>query len=230
MIQLLIVDPTRLMCTLVATALQNEADMQVVDMTQDVATALAKAGNCDIILVSAHLPDGAFELTRQLKAQGKKVVITGLVESQPLIVSYLEAGAAGYTLRDSSAEELIDTIRAVHRDEALVSPVVGMALVERMKDLLVLARNVEPEPMPATELNDKLSEREIAVLALMADRLSNQQIAEALIIELGTVKNHVHSILKKLNVSSRTQAARCYLSATLHRAPLQDTELRRAER
>ncbi len=225
MIRLLIVDPARLMCNLVATVLKSQADIQVMGMVQEVTAALEPAGNCDVVLVSAQLPEGgAFELIHRLKSHGVKVVITGLVESQPLILSYVEAGAAGYVLRDSSADELISTIRAVHRGEAPVSPAVGMALVERMKELLALSKRIQLEPVMTTASSGKLSEREKTVLALIADGLTNQEIAQTLIIELGTVKNHVHSILKKLNVSSRAQAARCYLSGAPNSSPLEATD------
>src|SRR5436309_864572 len=116
MIRLLIVDSDRLTSHLLATALQNQADMKVIDWANDSESALEKAPLADIALVSASLPEGsALDLTRQLKSAGVRVVVTGLVESESLIIAFIEAGASGYLLLDSSVEELVSTIRAVNR-------------------------------------------------------------------------------------------------------------------
>jgi DNA-binding NarL/FixJ family response regulator len=212
MIRLLIVDSDRLTSHLLASALHNQADMKVIDWANDSETALGKSALKDIALVSASLPEGtALELTRQLKNTGVRVVVTGLVESESLIIAFIEAGAAGYLLLDSSAEELVSTIRAVNRGEALISPRIGKRLVERMNELAAWSKHL-PGESPAADNGTRppLTEREMAVLALVAEGLTNPEIARSLVIELGTVKNHVHNILKKLEVSSRAQAARFY--------------------
>jgi DNA-binding NarL/FixJ family response regulator len=115
----------------------------------------------------------------------------------------VEAGAAGYVLKDDSLEDLVKTVRAVQDDEVSVSPKIASAMMERLSDLAQMFSDIE------NSVTDEagLTSRELEVLELLGDNMTNQQIADQLVIEVGTVKNHVHSILEKLNVSSRGEAA-----------------------
>jgi DNA-binding NarL/FixJ family response regulator len=158
-------------------------------------------------MVSTTIPgDAALQLIRSLaKADSSiKVVAIGLAESEEVIIPYIEAGIAGYVLRDDSVEELLQKIRAIHRGEAPVSSQIAAALMQRVAELKELC----PEPTGEAETLEALTPREREVLDLLQQNRSNQEIAERLVIELGTVKNHVHNILKKLNLTSRRDVTR----------------------
>ncbi|MEJ2559624.1 MAG: response regulator transcription factor [Anaerolineae bacterium] len=120
-----------------------------------------------------------------------------------MILRYIEAGAAGYVLREDAVDDLLKNIRAVHSGEALASPEMTAALLAHIAELSELR---PPNEYDSQEFAD-ITPRESEVLDLIAEGLSNQEIANRLVIELGTVKNHVHSILQKLDVGSRQDAA-----------------------
>ena len=142
-----------------------------------------------------------------------KVIVTGLSDSEAAILQYIEAGVSGYVLRDDSVETMLTTIRAVHAGEAVISPSVAAALMARLAELAELAKAAGGNsPVTTSDALPDLTPREREVLSLIALGLSNSEIAERLTLELGTVKNHVHHILEKLNVSSRQDAV-AYLAA-----------------
>jgi DNA-binding NarL/FixJ family response regulator len=123
----------------------------------------------------------------------------GLNGSEKIILHHLEAGAAGYVLQDDSADNLLRAIRAAYRGESLVSPRITTVLIARvaqLKQLLVKQRVY-------TNLLPTLTEREREVLDLVKQGLGNREIGERLVIEVGTVKNHIHNILRKFKVNSR---------------------------
>jgi DNA-binding NarL/FixJ family response regulator len=109
----------------------------------------------------------------------------------------------GYVLQDDSVEDLLARLRAAHGGEALVSPGIAAAIIARVSELATLFSRVEGAGGRAGDLTP----REREVLDLVAEGLTNQEIAERLVIAEGTVKNHVHSILGKLDVGSRQDAA-----------------------
>ncbi len=209
MIRLLLVDEVRLMGNAFVNVLSHEPDMEVVGCATTVDEALSLVAHCNMLLVSATLPkDGALELTRTVARTHPfvRVVIVGLSAAKADILRYVEAGATGYVLKEDSLEAMLVTLRAAHSREALVSPDMAAVLISRIAQLAEIcksagARTYTP-PMPSA----MLTPREREVLRLVAQDLSNADIAERLTIELGTVKNHVHNILAKLNVSSRRDA------------------------
>lgn len=127
----------------------------------------------------------------------------GLMESEQEILSYVEAGADGYVLRDSSVGDLLTRIRAAYQEEVLISPRVAAALMQRIG---VLSRWFAPAEGGAGDLQE-LTPREREILDLIGRGLTNREIGERLFIEEGTVKNHVHNLLGKLEVSNRHDAA-----------------------
>jgi DNA-binding NarL/FixJ family response regulator len=207
MIGVLIVNKSRLICSVISTVLKDEPDMYVVGVANNVAEALnlIRTSNCDVALVSTNLPnEGALEFLRAVKANTSiKVLVIGLAELEEVILRYIEAGAAGYVLREDSVDDLLKNIRAVHSGEALASPEMTAALMAHIAELSELR---PPNEYDSQEFAD-ITPRESEVLDLIAEGLSNQEIANRLVIELGTVKNHVHSILQKLDVGSRQDAA-----------------------
>ena len=133
----------------------------------------------------------ATRLIRQQSPQVQVIALTSFKEGD-LVKNALEAGAIGYLLKDVSADELVGAIRAAHAGRATLSPEAAQALVE----------TANQPPAPGLDL----TERELEVLALMVDGLSNTQIAGRLTVSPSTVKSHVSSILSKLGVASRTEA------------------------
>ncbi len=208
MIRILIVHPTKLISSLLASVLQEEQDIHVIAQAQHVDDALYKLelSRCNIVLVAASLPEnGALQLTQTITTAHPeiKVLVFGLPKAEQVILQYVMAGAAGYVLQEVPVEGLFDNIRAVHEDKALVSPGIAAAFMRQLAEMAQISAHVELNPAALKTLTP----REQEVLALIGEGLTNQEIADRLVIELGTVKNHVHNILRKLDVRSREEAA-----------------------
>jgi two-component system nitrate/nitrite response regulator NarL len=209
LIRVLIVDRIRLMCDIIATALSEEPDIEVIGCctSPDVAVNI---GTCDVMLVSASLSNnGALDLVRTVSngASGTKVLVFGLPELEPVVVRYIEAGAAGYVRSNASLDELLNNVRAAQSGKALISPEVAAALMLRITELAAPRRQTDV----AMSASVDLTPRQVEVLQLIGAGCSNRDIADELVIEVGTVKNHVHRILAKLNADNRHEAA-AYLS------------------
>ena len=172
---------------------------------RDAVRALENAP-VDVVLLDATVPV-APDALRKLGAPVQKVVVLGVVEREEEIVTWAEAGAAGYISRDGSSDDLGATIRAVARGETLCSPRMVAALLRQLAVRAAASRAVAPA------YGDLLTPREREVADLLGEGMSNKEIARRLCIELSTVKNHVHNILQKLEVSRRGQAAAQLLSA-----------------
>ena len=152
----------------------------------------------DVALLDIAIPDGA-PTVRALadSAPGVRVVALGVPETDGPVLACAEAGVAGFVHRDGSLEDLVDTLRRVDRGEVLCSPKIIGSLFRRVAELAA-------HSLPAV---GRLTQRELEILGLIDQGLSNKEIARRLTIELSTVKNHVHSILKKLQVRRRAEAA-----------------------
>jgi len=208
LINLLLVNETLLMGNVIAAALEGEPDIKIVGcvISIDEALDIVREKEVDVALVSTRLPDlGALKLTNAITElkPSTKVLALGLTEEKQNVLRYVEAGATGYDLKDDSLEDLIETVRAAQDGKVFVSPQIAAAIMERLSGLARLFSDVENNITNATDL----TARELEVLKLISEGQTNQQIAESLVIEVGTVKNHVHNILDKLNVSSRREAA-----------------------
>lgn len=220
MIRVLIVDEVRLMRDAIASVLDDQPDISVAGCATSVSQALSRAQDCDLVLVNANLPaGGAYRLARAFAPGGEKsagkdrprLVVMGLVESQASIVRWVEAGAQAYVGKDASVDDLIRSIRSAHRGDAHVSPEVAGALMRRLAEFAAWFEDLQPRPVELSALTP----REMEVLDLLARDFSNQEIADHLVVEVGTVKNHVHSILTKLDVNNRHEAA-MHLTAQAH--------------
>lgn len=212
MIRVIVVHQSKLIASVIGSVLSEEPGIFVAGKAVDVQGALGRIelSGCNMLLVAASLPDdGALELTKTVARDydNVKVLVIGVPESEHVILQYVMAGAAGYVLQDVSKEQLLENVRAAACDEALISPTIAATLMQQVAELAQIAEQYELEP----EAVEELTPREREVLQLVGEDLTNQEIADRLIIELGTVKNHVHNILKKLDVNSRTEAA-AYLS------------------
>lgn len=205
MVNVLVVNKSRLICSVTAAALREKSDIQIEGAATSVEEALdlLRRRDCDVILVSTNLPnDGALELAKMVD-NSAKVLVIGVAETKEVILRYAEAGVAGYVLREDSIADLLKNIRAAHRGQALISADVASALMARIAQLSELTPNLGA----GAEEHSELTPREQEVLNLIGGGLSNREIADRLVIEVGTVKNHVHSILRKLDVDSRHEAA-----------------------
>jgi DNA-binding NarL/FixJ family response regulator len=206
MIRVLLVSEMGLVSNLIASVLEDESDIAVVGRTTSPEGALDQLAGADVVLVSTRLrEEGALRFTEGAveRDASAKVLVIGLRESEQEVLKYVEAGADGYVLRDNSVDTLLEKIRAANQGEALIAPDIAYALMSRLTELAQLLSRVETgldEPVDLTP-------REQEVLDLVGEGLTNQQIADRLYIEVGTVKNHVHSILQKLDVNSREDAA-----------------------
>jgi len=212
MIRIIIVDKIHLAGEALALVLGKDPDMKIVGVAHHVEEALEKIASvpCDLVLANAHLyEESALRLVEEVKQANPnlKVIVLGLTDSEAVIMRYIEAGASGYTLLHDPLDELRLRIRATFNQEAFVAPEVAAALMDRIANLSEILEDVGVVP----EQYDELTDREREILNLIATGLTNQAIADQLVIEVGTVKNHIHSIFDKLNVSSRKDAA-LYLS------------------
>jgi DNA-binding NarL/FixJ family response regulator len=157
----------------------------------------------DVIVIDAALcagQAGCWDMVRSPfgLARGHPVVVLGLRNAEEDVLASLEAGAAGCVTHEHSIDELINTIEAAAAGELLCPPRIARRLQERLTALASVKAQ-------AAILN-RLSQKEHFILSLLEQRMSNKQIARHLGLELSTIKNHVHSILVKLRVSSRTEA------------------------
>lgn len=208
MIRILVVHPSRLVCSLYASVFDERPNMEVVAQATTNGEALKQVEKnvADIVLVSAGLADnGALELTKEISQEHPeiKVLVVGLPESKNMILQYVMAGASGYVLEDVTVDRLFKNIQAAQENKALVSPAIAAAFMDHIAELAQISARPYLEPGAYSELTP----RELEVLELIGEGHTNQDIADLLFIEVGTVKNHVHSILNKLDVASREDAA-----------------------
>ena len=183
-------------------ALLSEADgFEVVGEADNGQEAVQRAEECspDVILMDLLMPgmDG-IEATRQITSRrpGARVLVLTSFAADNKVFPAIKAGASGYLLKDSSPDELVRAIRQVHRGEPSLHPTIARKLLQEV------ARPAEPQPAP-----EALTAREMEVLRLIAQGLSNQEIADRLVVSEPTVRAHVSRILGKLHLASRTQAA-----------------------
>jgi DNA-binding NarL/FixJ family response regulator len=163
--------------------------------------AMAAAGTApDVVLMDLAMePVDGVEATRELRAtmpEVEVVAVTSLVD-QSRVQAALEAGASGYLVKDAAPEELAVAIRAAQRGEVHVDGALARSLMESLRS----SRDDTPDPF------SELSERELEILRLIADGQANKEIANRLVISERTARTHVSNILRKLGLSSRTQAA-----------------------
>lgn len=206
-IRILVVDDTALFRMSIAELIDKQDGMTVVGEAENGLEAVEKthALKPDVIVMDIEMPvmDGV-EAARLIREQvpGVKVVMLTVSESDEHLFDAIRFGAQGYLLKDLRPEELFDLIKAVMRNEAALSPSIAGRLLGQIRAGAPAPQAQEPEgESPA------LTPRELEVLRLVADGLSNKEIATKLFITEGTVKNHVHNALEKLQLENRTQAA-----------------------
>lgn len=209
MIRMLLAHPSRLICDSLRAALDNVADVYVVGCATTTEELYFLLPHANVLLLGTELEDTtALDMLDELRLTHPqtKVLILGVDECPHTIIRYVESGAAGYILQNESVEEVAQKLQAAHQEEAIISPAIAAALMSRLTHLANLEMPLAFARARGAQL-EELTGREEEVLELITAGCTNQEIAEKLVIECGTVKNHVHNILRKLEVKSRHEAA-----------------------
>jgi len=203
-IRVLVVDDQDVVRAAFEVLLGTQPDFAVVGSAADAATAvqLCRDLRPDVVLMDVRMPgmDG-IEATRRILAEPEapRVLILTTFDLDEHIYDALGAGASGFLLKDATAERLFDAVRVVAAGEALLAPTVTRRLVAEFARMRVRRR----EPDAVLQM---LTSREVDVLRLLAEGLSNVEIAARLVVGEETVKSHVSRVLAKLGLRDRTQA------------------------
>ncbi len=200
--RVLIADDQRVVREGLATIIGGFVDTEVVGLAADGVEAVSLAGECgpDVVLMDLRMPqmDGV-AATREIRARhpGVPVVVLTTYADDESILTALSAGAAGYLTKDAARDDIRRALEAAVAGQAILDPSIQAALLKAARQAPV---------RPAT-LPDGLTEREAEVLALIADGLSNTEIADRLFVAETTVKTHINRIFAKTGSRDRAQAA-----------------------
>jgi len=201
MIRILICDDHAVVRAGLRALIEAKPDMELVGEAADGVAAVEKARELrpDVILMDLVMPrkDG-IEAIRDIKrenSQARILVLTSFSEDDQAFPA-IKAGAMGYIIKDSLPEELLEAIRDIHQGQPSLHPAIARRLMQELGQA-----GASPSPI------ELLTEREIEVLKLVARGLTNQEIADKLVVSKRTVDSHINSILAKLRMTNRTQAA-----------------------
>ncbi len=183
--------------------LEQEEDLQVVAEAGDgeEAVRLAATERPDVALIDIAMPKlNGIEATRQIKSRspGTAVLILSAYDDDQYVFALLEAGAAGYLLKNIRGRDLVDAVRSVYAGESVLHPVIARKVINRFS----LPKDHSSEKIGA----ELLTERELEVLKLAAQGMSNRDIARELHLSIRTVQAHLSTIFTKMGVGSRTEA------------------------
>ena len=201
-IRVLVADDQALFREALRTLLEVQPGIEVVGEAGDGDEAVRRSGELhpDVVLMDLRMPvlDG-IAATARLRAEqpGVRVLALTTFDDDEDVFAALRAGAVGYLLKDVTSVKLVEALDAASRGESVLQPSVAAKVIARVARM--------PEAAPAPE--HPLSDREVEVVRLLADGRSNREIADALFLAEGTVKNHVTTVLAKLGARDRTQAA-----------------------
>lgn len=205
-IRILLVDDQALFREGLRTVLSVNPDLVVVGEAANGEEAVrhARGSQPEVILMDLRMPKlGGVEATRRIRAAAPdiRVIVLTTFDDDEEVFDALRAGAVGYLLKDAPSEKLVEAIRAAARGESFLQPSITTKVVAEFNRLS------RTRPAPHPRLLEPLSDRECEVLRQLASGKSNKEIAAALGLAEGTVKNHMTNILGKLGVLDRTQAA-----------------------
>jgi DNA-binding NarL/FixJ family response regulator len=203
MIKVLVVDDQRLVRAGFRVILESEPDLTVVGEAADGAEALRQNRELtpDVVLMDIRMPnmDGLEAARRIITGSASRVLILTTFDADEYVYGALQAGASGFMLKDAPPEQLVAAVRAAAAGNALIDASVTRRFIAQF----TLA--VRPAAATPAELNS-LTSRELEVLRLLTEGMSNSEIAQTLIVEETTVKTHVSRILMKLGLRDRVQA------------------------
>ena len=204
-IRVVVVDDQEIVRSGFAALLKTQPDIEVVATAADGAAAVsaAREHGPDVVLMDVRMPvmDG-IEATRMIAADGSdgpRVLVLTTFDLDEYVFDALGAGASGFILKDAAAEALFDAVRVVASGDALLAPSVTRRLIGEFARL-------RPRLAESPELLGELTPRETEVLRLVAEGLSNKEIAQRLVVSEETVKTHVSRMLTKLHLRDRAQA------------------------
>jgi DNA-binding NarL/FixJ family response regulator len=205
-ITILIVDDHALLRQGIKKVLDLESDLLVIGEAADgeEAVKLALQLKPDVVLLDVNMPKkNGLEVTRELRqlAPHIKIVLLTIHDDENYVIEVVKAGATGYLLKDIEPGMLIKAIRSVHSGESFIYPTLARRLFYDAGN-----PGKRPESLRTRGSQDSLTMRELEVLQLIGQGLSNQEMAQRLFLSEKTVKNHLTNIFRKINVSDRTQA------------------------
>lgn len=203
-IRVVVVDDHALYRRGLEAVLSSEDDLVVVGEASGGVEAVTRVEELrpDVVLMDVRMPGGdGIEAAQRIRdlGLGTKVVMITTSDDQKDLVAAIRAGAKGYLLKDAEPDDIVAGIRAVHRGQSLLSPALAPTLLAEFS--AVMDGDADSGGTAA------LTDRERQVLAVLGEGLTNKEIAARLFISENTVKNHVHNILDKLGLHSRTEAA-----------------------
>lgn len=223
-IRVLIADDQSLIRRGMSLIISAEPDIEVIGQAADgaEAVAMALATKPDVVLMDLHMPvKGGVVATREITTQlpQTRVMVLTTFDTDEMVFDAVRAGAQAYLLKDTSEAEVLDTIRAVHRGESRMTPQIAAKVMDQFR----LLANQMPGALPPTEdaappsspdpdpnhakRQALLTDKEARVLELIAQGMSNKQIANTVFLAEGTVKNYVSRIMEKLHANTRTELA-----------------------
>jgi DNA-binding NarL/FixJ family response regulator len=223
-IRVLVVDDQALIRRGMTLILSSESDIEVVGQAADgvEAVEIAQRLRPDVVLMDLHMPrKGGVAATREitLALPDTQVLVLTTVAAEETVFEAVRAGAQAYLLKDASEKELLETVRAVHRGESCLTPQIARKVMDQFRRLAAPAEIAATAPAAPSKLADAdqagagtsatetLSDKEEKILSLIADGKSNKQIAGAVFLAEGTVKNYVSRIMEKLHANTRTELA-----------------------
>ena len=201
-IKLLVVDDQNIVRKGIRALLEQVDDIDVIGEASNGEEAVAQAKQLkpDVILMDLMMPkkDGisAIQEIQAVQLPARIIALTSFV-TEDKVFPAIKAGAMGYLLKDSEPEDLITAIRKVNRGEPSLHPVVAKMVLQELSQPAQQEQQLTPDP---------LTEREVDIIRLVAQGLSNRQIAEQLVIGEATVRTHVGNVLNKLHLANRVQA------------------------
>jgi DNA-binding NarL/FixJ family response regulator len=209
--------------------LSVEPDMEVVGQASDgmEAVEMAQQLRPDVVLMDLHMPrKGGVAATREitLSLPHTHVLVLTTLDAEETVFEAIRAGAHAYLLKDATEEELLETVRAVHRGESRLTPQIARKVMDQFRQLAPRSdapppdATLSPSAAPRTSqavppnkanevVTEPLNEKEEKILQLIAEGKSNKQIANTVFLAEGTVKNYVSRIMEKLHANTRTELA-----------------------